>query len=272
MTGSLLAMLRGARTSALWVFGPVDWTVRALTGRRRLPPLWLRRHIGPLAAFERAAGEIAAVIALLDLVRRDSRIVDIGCGSGSMVPDFQRMLGPEGAYVGFDVHAPSIAWCRRAFASDRRLRFEVARIRTPYSTSYTTPPEAFRFPVDDGAADFVLAKSVFTHLREAATRRYLSEVHRVLAPGGAALLTAYLLNDGTAPPAWHRPKLRFPFGTTTMRWEIESRPEAVVAYDTAFFGAAVAEAGLRVRRLVPGFWNGQYVAPNAQDLIVVERG
>jgi hypothetical protein len=57
-----------------------------------------------------------------------------------------------------------------------------------------------------------------------------------------------------------------------MRWAIEERPEAVLAYQAAFFRAAVADAGLTIRRLVPGFWSGRYVAPNPQDLIVVERG
>jgi ubiquinone/menaquinone biosynthesis C-methylase UbiE len=269
--GSLISALRTARVAVLWSLGPVDWAFRVATGRGRLPPLWLRRHIGPLPAFERACAEITAVIAMQDLVRRDSRILDIGCASGSMVPDFQRMLGPEGSYVGFDVHAASIEWCRRRFADDRRFTFQVARIRTPFSPQYETPAEAFRFPVDDASVDFALAKSVFTHMREGEMRRYLSEIRRVLAPGGAALVTAFLLNEGPQSPPYNPPMFDFAFGNGTMRWAIEARPEAALAYDGAFFRSAVGQAGLGIRRIIPGFWSGRCVAPNAQDLIVVEH-
>jgi SAM-dependent methyltransferase len=267
---ALYPLLRTSRTAALRVLGPFDWALRAVTGRRSQPPLWLRRHVGPLWALERAAGEISAVIALSDLVRPDSRVVDVGCGSGGMVPDFQRMLGPRGAYVGFDVHAPSIAWCRRQFANDRRFRFELAPVHTPYSQQFTTQMSEFRFPVDDGSADFVLAKSVFTHMMEGDMRHYLAEVRRVLASGGAALLTAFLVDNGARAPEWNRPTFDFAFGDGPVRWETMARPARAVGYDAAFFRTAVADAGLAVRRVIPGYWSGRGIAPNAQDLLVVE--
>lgn len=266
---ALYPLLRTSRTAALRILGPFDWALRAVTGRASLPPLWLRRHVGPLSALERAAGEIGAVIALCDLVQPDSRIVDVGCGSGGMVPDFQRMLGPDGAYIGFDVHPPSIEWCRRQFVADRRFRFEVAEAHTPYSPQFTTPLSEFRFPVDDGGADFLLAKSVFTHMLEADTHHYLAEIARVLSPRGAALVTAFLINQPRNVPPSGRPTLNFAYHEGPVYWTTPGKPARAVGYDTAFFCSAVARAGLSVRRIIPGYWSGCGVAPNAQDLVVV---
>ena len=164
----ILELLRLTRTAALWLLEPLDWIHRRLTAasaRGPAPPLWLRRHSGPIWAFDRAAGEIAATIAVLGLLRDDDRVLDIGCGCGSMALEFQRMLGATGSYVGFDVHKPSIAWCRARFAADARFQFHVADLRTAWSRGPNSAVD-YRFPMVDSDADFVLAKSVFTHFLE----------------------------------------------------------------------------------------------------------
>jgi SAM-dependent methyltransferase len=262
-------VLRPLRTALYWMAGPADYAMRVLSGRRDAPPLWLRRHVGPLTAFERASGEIAALIATHELMRDGARVLDIGCGCGAMVPDFRRMIGPRGRYLGFDVHEASLTWCRRHFAGDTRLSFELARVRTPYSEHFTTPASEFRFPVDTGWADFVLAKSVFTHLLELDARQYLREIRRVLAPGGRALLSAFLTpapgqrnGDGT-------PLYKFPFGGSPVWWMVDARPTAGVAYEELYFARMLREAGLETLRLMRGYWHGTGIAPNTQDLLVV---
>jgi SAM-dependent methyltransferase len=260
--------LRALRTAGLWLAEPLDAAHRRLTGRRDLPPLWLRRHVGPVASFERAPGEIAAVISLLELLRPDGSVLDVGCGCGAMALEFERMLGPRGRYVGFDVHEPSIEWCKRRFGADPRFRFEVARVSTPYSSHFTAPVISYRFPVADGAESFVLAKSVFTHLLESEARHYLAEVRRTLAPGGRALITAFLLpadNDPATPPQY-----TFEHGGPNVRWMVSGRPTAAVGYDRDFFFAVIEDAGFRVVDLYEGHWRGPRVAPNAQDLLILE--
>src|ERR1700688_4464263 len=128
LPGPLIAALRSTRTALLCALEPVDWVRRHLTqgGEGPTPPLWIRRHSGPIWALERAAAEVAATITGLGLIRADDRVLDIGCGSGSMALAFSRVLGPEGRYIGFDVHGPSIRWCRRHFTRDSRFRFDLA--------------------------------------------------------------------------------------------------------------------------------------------------
>ena len=164
----LLHLLRLTRIGALALLEPLDWVHRRITSaidRGRVPPMWLRRHSGPIWAFDRAAGEIAATIAVLNLLREDDSVLDVGCGCGSMAVEFQRMLGKSGTYVGFDVHGPSIRWCKKRFAVDSRFRFERAELTTAWSDG-PNPAAEYRFPLNDGGAGFVLAKSVFTHLLE----------------------------------------------------------------------------------------------------------
>jgi SAM-dependent methyltransferase len=264
----LYGVLRRLRTALYYLAGPFDYLLRATSGRRHAPPLWLRRHIGPLAGFERATGEIAAMLAAYTLLNERSRVLDVGCGCGVMVPDLQRMLGPDGRYLGFDVHEPSIAWCRRQYAADRRFTFELARVHTPYSPQFTTQPTDFRFPVDDAWADFILVKSVFTHLFEAESRHYLAEIHRTLSPDGQALISAFLVRERAAGRA---PMYEFPLGDGPVHWMVGARPTAGVAYDEAHFAQMVTDAGLEIRRLIPGYWQGSGIAPNVQDQLIVSR-
>ncbi len=268
----LVELLRLTRTGALRLLEPFDWVHRRITSaldRGRVPPLWLRRHSGPIWAFDRAAGEIAASIAVLNLLGEDDSVLDVGCGCGSMAVEFQRMLGTSGTYVGFDVHGPSIRWCKKRFAADSRFHFELAELSTAWSDGPNRAVE-YRFPLNNGDADFVLVKSVFTHLLERESQHYLREIRRVLQPGGAALLTAFLLEDGgVVPQAFRPPELSFPYGGHNVWWRVKSRPESAVAYEKTYFLGMVEAAQLKVERLIQGSWSGHGPSPNAQDIIIV---
>lgn len=258
---------RGLRTAALWLLEPVDRLHRRGNGRGDLPPLWLRRHAGPVGRFESAARDMEAIVRQLQLVREADQILEIGCGCGAMVPALARLLGPQGRYAGFDVHAPSIRWCRRHFAGDPRLRFELAEIVSPYGgPSRGQPAQSYRFPLEDGRADFILAKSVFTHLLEPEARHYLREIGRTLRPGRRALITAFLFDGAAKPPAFP-----FPEEGSPVRWLRRLRPEAAIAFDRVFFEEMVADAGLTVRERIFGYWPGTAPVPQGQDVLVLER-
>ncbi len=245
-----------ARTLAYRIAGPAERTWRSASGKSPLPPLWLRRHTGPVAQFESAARETAEFLDRLGLVHADDCVLDIGCGAGAMVPEFARRLGPKSRYVGFDVHAPSIRWCREHYAKDPRLVFVLAAIASAYGAASGPAATSFRFPIDDRQADLVLAKSVFTHLLAPEASHYLSETCRALKPGSAAVVTAFLF-DASAPVL---PLVRraFPFGDRDglVRWRLRSRPTAAVAYERSLFERMVEAAGLRVQWMSPGYFPG----------------
>ena len=233
---------------------------------RELPPLWLRRHAGPISKFSSSARETADLISRLSVLEKDGLVLDAGCGAGAMARELQGALGPRGRYVGFDVHAPSIRWCRQRFAGDPRLRFELANVQTPYSRRARGDAREFRFPVADGSCGFVLGKSLFTHLLAPEAGAYLREIARVLRQNRPALVTAFLFDRAGRVPA-------FPFSDESgdVRWRICNRPQAAVAFSRGFFESLVSAAGLRIDQRIDGFFPGTDPVPSGQDTLILQR-
>jgi len=202
---------------------------------------------------------MSAMIAALRVVREDDTVLDVGCGCGSMAFQLRRTLGPRGAYIGFDVHGASIAWCRTQFAADPRFVFELARLETAWSHGHT-PATEYQFPADDASVDFVLAKSVFTHLLEPDAAHYLREIRRALRQGRNAIITAFLSESSDTT---------FRYGGPDAWWKVKSRPEAAVAYRRAHFLGMVRAAGLRVEKVIDGSWSRRGVARTFQDLLLL---
>jgi SAM-dependent methyltransferase len=250
-------LLLGGRTLAYRLASPVESAWRRVAGREPLPPLWLRRHTGAVARFESAARETAEFLDRLGLARPGDTVVDIGCGVGAMVPQFARRLGPEGRYVGFDVHGPSIEWCRARYADDPRFSFELAAVASVYGAPTGPPATSLRFPIQDARADLVLAKSVFTHLLAPEAGHYLAETRRALKPGSAAVVTAFLFDGGA--PEMELVRRAFPFGDRDgpVRWRLRGRPTAAVAYERSHFERMVGTAGLRLQWMSPGYFPGR---------------
>ena len=121
----------------------------------------------------------------------------------------------------------------------------------------------YRYPADDGSVDFVLAKSVFTHLLEREARHYLGEIGRVLRTGRAAVVTAFLLDDDGAASG------EFSHGGPDVWHSVKERPEAQLAYRRSRFVEMVEAANLRVEKIIDGHWRGRRIAPTFQDIVVL---
>jgi SAM-dependent methyltransferase len=105
---------------------------------------------------------------LLGEVRAGDRALDLGCGAG----EFTALLAGAGAKaVGVDVAEAALA---RARARHPELDFRLTPIDGP-------------LPLEDNAVDLAWCSEVIEHVAD--TARCLSDVRRVLAPGGRLLLT-----------------------------------------------------------------------------------
>jgi ubiquinone/menaquinone biosynthesis C-methylase UbiE len=106
---------------------------------------------------------------LLPHVRPGMRLLDCGCGVGSITLDLAEIVAP-GETVGIDVDAGQLELARAA--ADARglenVRFAVGSI--------------YALPFADAPFDVALAHTVLVHLSE--PLRALKEMRRVLAPGG----------------------------------------------------------------------------------------
>ena len=148
-----------------------------------LPPPELQSHVFSravsseefLEAGRLCAESLEGALAGQDLATsRFRRILDFGCGSGRVIRHFAPLFeGRE--FYGSDVDASVIAWDRANIPGVWFHRNEAE------------PPLAF----DDEYFDYLWSISVFSHLPEQMAINWLRELHRILRPGGIAIVTVH---------------------------------------------------------------------------------
>ncbi|HKA14526.1 MAG TPA: class I SAM-dependent methyltransferase [Myxococcota bacterium] len=105
------------------------------------------------------------------------RVLDVGCGTGVLTSALAEFLDGRGRYVGTDLSAKAVEFCRRRYT---RPNFEFA------------VNEITSLPIGDGAAfDVIAFFSVFTHTTAEETDRLLGEAERLLAPNGIILADCF---------------------------------------------------------------------------------
>ena len=110
-------------------------------------------------------------------VSRESKILDVGCGTGSLTQAVSEFLGTGGIYYGTDVGKEAIDFCKARF---RRPNFKFLQ------NKMTT------IPIDGIQFDFIVFYSVFTHTFPEETKALLKEASRLLAKGGTILADVFL--------------------------------------------------------------------------------
>jgi SAM-dependent methyltransferase len=101
-------------------------------------------------------------------------VLDFGCGCGRMLLWLED-LGRKRALHGTDVDAEAVEWCRR---------------HIPYAEVTVNEPDP-PLPYPDAAFDLIYNHSVFTHLDETRQDLWLSELKRVVRPGGMIVLSTH---------------------------------------------------------------------------------
>jgi SAM-dependent methyltransferase len=102
-------------------------------------------------------------------------VLDIGCGTGRLLVSWY-CDDPTRRLAGVDINPELIAWSRQSLP-------DVADWRT----SALWPP--LDFP--DASFDLILMISVLTHLPLDCQRAWITELRRLLRPGGAAMITLH---------------------------------------------------------------------------------
>src|SRR5206468_983780 len=100
---------------------------------------------------------------------------------------------PGGSYDGLEVAADGVRWCADTITPVLpHFRFHHADVyNSVYNPSARRRPRAYRFPFADATFDFAFLTSVFTHLLPHDAAHYLSELARVLRPGGRLFATFF---------------------------------------------------------------------------------
>ena len=101
-------------------------------------------------------------LAQTDLLRPEDRILEIGCGIGTVV---NKLSGKGHDIAGIDISGEAIEYGRKKYGD---IRMEVQAAET--------------LPYEDESFEVVLSFDLFEHI--AAIDKHISEVRRVLRPGG----------------------------------------------------------------------------------------
>jgi SAM-dependent methyltransferase len=104
----------------------------------------------------------------------DSRVLDVGCGTGQMAEALEGYLSDRGAYSGTDIGKEAIDFCRGRFRRPNFTFRQGEMTRVPFDES-------------DGPFDFAIFFSVFTHTFVDESAVLLAEARRLLAPTGRIL-------------------------------------------------------------------------------------
>ena len=204
----------------------------------------------------------------------DDDVLDVGCGIGRMALPLTGYL-QGGTYRGMDIVPGGIKWCERHIASEHpNFGFVLADVHNSvYNPRGRHRAEDYRFPFPDESFDLVVLTSVFTHMLPEEVLNYMSEVTRVLRPGGRCFMTWFLLNGKSlegieSGASW----MRFDHQIGEMRTTDPTSPESAIAMPEWFVRDACARVGLRIKEPIRfGAWSGRQDFLSAQDIVVAVR-
>jgi SAM-dependent methyltransferase len=218
--------------------------------------------------FRRVGLDLRRLFVELGGLRPEDDVLDVGSGIGRVAVGLTGFT--TGRYEGFDVVRAGVEWSRQAITPRYpNFNFQLADVHNRlYNPGGRWKASEYRFPYDDAGFDFVILTSVFTHLLPADRDNYLSEIRRVLRPGGRVFATFFLLDEESEPAVEQgRASFRFRVRGDGYRAISERAPERAVAYDRDEVLARFREVGLDPV-VYGGSWAGRESTADFQDVVV----
>lgn len=178
-----------------------------------------------------------------EIIRRHAngnalRIADWGCGLGRVI----RHMPATYEKHGFDYNKTAIKWCDKHISE---AKF--------FANNLNPPLEA-----DSNSYDVLYALSVFTHLSEQSHLDWITEIYRVLKPGGIFIGAFHI--DFHADQLLPGERAKFDQGMLVTRGHVKEGSRTYVSYHpdaylkkTLFKGFEILESGLK------GFGQTYYV-------------
>jgi SAM-dependent methyltransferase len=229
---------------------------------------------------ERVASEILSVLSRhVDLGAKRS-VLDMGCGCGRIAAGLTQFLNETSEYVGVDI-LPGLIEFGRKFITPRYSRFKFLLLDQGNFTYDTLRPEGSAVDIAElsqvcpaGSVDLAISISLFTHLDYAAAVDVLKNVSWLLASGGQAFITIFVV-DGEARRNIESGATGFRFAHRTPSGELSAEkledPTFAVGYQVEKMDELVASAGLRRERWIRGYWSQGNSGETFQDALILRK-
>jgi ubiquinone/menaquinone biosynthesis C-methylase UbiE len=215
----------------------------------------------PAGDYERLGLNLAKRIKKTLKPKKGQAILDIGCGSGRVVLGLHKVL-KSFRYLGYDIRLADILHAKSNVTSNnvdsQFVHFDF------YNERYNQKGRIkdikhYHFPSASKTFDHALATSFFTHTNTEMTRRCLTELKRVLKPGGTAYLTFFILGKNNAKSGRSNRKYVLEFESGVWAGDPTHILQSV-AYEQKVLLQLLKDAELTVKHFIQGEWRG-----DAQD-------
>jgi len=123
------------------------------------------------------AGRLAPLVSLFQLLP-GAKVLDVGAGTGGIIPHILEAIGPEGSLWAVDYAEEMVRVGRMKFQKESRVVFELASVEN--------------LPYKDQFFDHVVCFGAFPHFED--KEKALAEMGRVLKTGGT-LIIAHALSS-----------------------------------------------------------------------------
>ena len=211
----------------------------------------------------------------------NSRVLDVGCGSGIVAAPLTTFIDKTGRYEGFDLNKQLISWCKRSISSHYpNFHFSAVDVYNgKYNSTGKTSPIDFRFPYKKNYFDLVVLSSVFTHMLPIDIEHYVSEIARVLKRDGKCVIS-YMLISPTVNTLMNKKVVSVDFKYSFGNYRTISIPknnatyEDIVAYDIKYIRNLYKKNGLKIIEPIHfGYWSGRVNTSrlHKQDIIIAAK-
>lgn len=182
-------------------------------------------------------------------LKPDDDVLEVGCGIGRIAAPLTQYLR-GGTYRGFDIVPHGIQWCQAQITSRYpNFTFFVSDIyNKAYNPGGRGKASEYSFPFEDASFDVVFLTSV-------------------LRSGGRCYCTAYLRTEEARRFMEPGESFRIfrPMEDARAWTDSPDVPEAAIGYPDTHLFRLFSDAGMDVRKVIPGeWWKNQY----AQDVFV----
>lgn len=240
-----------------------------------LPPLYAMQKIGSDSSrhFKEVMTSFFHEMYTRFRLNPQSKVFDLGCGSGRLAYPFAQLLSEHGKYYGADVWLEGIELCKKRFPFEN-MSFHTIPAKNNYYFDDFKPGVSNEFSLDflpSEELDLIYAISVFTHLIEEDTRAYLREFKRTLKPEGCAFITCFIID-------------KFFFDDAREKGTINAFTEVAPGHYQAFEGQdffagftkrkweeMVSDVNLEIVSFERGTWANKPGARTYQDILVLTK-